>query len=123
MHKMKKMLRNAFLNHATIRRGRLPTVLIFGPGISTAKKQAVRISIAISKTDPGEYSRQHPLFLHGKLHSEWMTPTASESDSQRWHAGLQQEIGMAEVSSRQNSSTPSEGLCRYSTNKEKRGKN
>lgn len=45
--------------------------------IFTAEKRAVRISTAISKTGPGGLSRQHCLFLPGKLPCERTAPAAS----------------------------------------------
>lgn len=76
----------------------------------------------ISKTGPGGRSRQHCLLLHGKLHQERMAPAAAGTMHRGGTPGSSRKLERLEFSSRQNSSTPNAGLCRYSTNRGKRGK-
>lgn len=90
--------------------------------IFTSQNLAVRISIAISKTDTEGLSRQHCLFLHGKPQPKRTTPAAGASGARRWHTWLQQEIGKLRFSSGQIHPPPTQGFADIQQTG-KRGKN
>lgn len=90
--------------------------------IFTAEKQAARISIDISRTDPWGLSRQ-PLFI-----PSWKASLPEHTSRSRWehcrgwHTWLQQETGATEISLEANSPTSNPAFAAIQQTRKKKNR-